>query len=209
MRLRRFALGLLGITAAALVSALPAAGKEGVEATLTTRIRLDAPAGARLRVGWTLTYLDEHGKRHPFGAGGVFVRLRSASGAAAKRGFAPRGAYPRGEYSATVVVPKGGIGDVEIGLRGWADGPHGRREADLLFPIANDPVPGAARVASAGSGQSVSERRGTARRPGSSFSLPVRCPRLRPSGSRSCGAGAQAAWRALPPIGELRSSGDR
>ncbi len=144
MGLRRFALVLLGVAAVALVSALPAASKEGVKATLTTRVPLDAPAGARLEVAWTLTYLDDRGRRQPFGAGDVFVRLRSASGSNARRGFAPRRAHSRGEYAATVVVPKGGIGDVEIGLRGWADGPHGRREADLLFPITNDPVPGAA-----------------------------------------------------------------
>jgi hypothetical protein len=86
-------------------------------------------------VAWTLTYLDEDGKRHPFGAGDVFVRLRSASGAAAKEAFDSQGAHPTGEYAATVVVPKGGVGKVEIGLRGWATGPSRTRRADVLFPI--------------------------------------------------------------------------
>jgi hypothetical protein len=137
--LRRFALVALGTAAVALVAALPAAGKEGVEATLLTRIPLDAPAGTRLHVAWRLTYLD-HGRRRGFGASGVFVRLRSAAGAGAETGFAS--GY--GDYRAAVVVPKGGIGDVQIGLQGWTSGPGGTREADALFPISNDPLPGAA-----------------------------------------------------------------
>lgn len=124
----------------ALVAALPAAGKEGVEATLRTRIPLDAPAGTRLDIAWTLTYRD-HGRRRPFGASGVFIRLTSAAGASAETGTTSG----TGNYRATVVVPKGGIGDVEIGLRGWSNGPTGTREADALFPISNDPLPGAAR----------------------------------------------------------------
>lgn len=123
----------------ALVAALPAAGKEGVRATLLTSIPLDAPAGTRLEVAWKLTYRD-HGRLRPFGASGVFVRLTSAAGASSETG-STSGA---GAYRATVVVPKGGIGDVEIGLRGWTSGPDGTRESDALFPITNDPLPGAA-----------------------------------------------------------------
>ena len=50
-----------------------------------------------------------------------------------------------GVYRTTVVVPEGGIGDVQIGLQGWTSGPGGTRESDLLFPITNDPLPEAAR----------------------------------------------------------------
>jgi hypothetical protein len=137
--LRRFALVALA-AAAALVAALPATAKEGVTATLLTRIPLDAPAGTRLEVAWRLTYLD-HGSRRPFGAGGVFVRLRSAAGGRAVTAFASG----NGDYRTTVVVPEGGIGDVQIGLQGWTSGPDGTRESDLLFPITNDPLPGAPR----------------------------------------------------------------
>ena len=143
--MRRFALVLLGATATVLVAALPAAGKEGVRATLLTRIPLDAPAGTKLVVAWRLTYAD-HGR--PFGAGGVFVRLRSATGASAETSFTSGD----GDYRASVMVPEGGIGDVQIGLRGWTSGPSGTRESDLLFPITNDPLPGAARVSRPGTG---------------------------------------------------------
>lgn len=138
--MRRFALAVLATAAAALVAALPAAGKEGVEATLLTRIPLDAPAGARLEIAWTLTYRD-HGRRRPFGASGVFVRLTSATGASSETGSTSGS----GDFRTTVVVPEGGIGDVQIGLRGWTSGPSGTRESDALFPITNDPLPGAAR----------------------------------------------------------------
>ena len=137
--MRRFALVALGAAAVALVAALPAAGKEGVQATLLTRIPLDAPAGTPLHVAWRLTYLD-HGRRRGFGASGVFVRLRSTAGAGAETGVASG----NGEYRATVVVPQGGIGDVQIGLRGWTNDAAGAHESDALFPITNDPLPGGA-----------------------------------------------------------------
>jgi hypothetical protein len=133
----------------ALIAAAPVAAKENVKATLITPIRVDAPAGERLRVAWRLAYSDERGDERPFGAGGVYVRLVSASGAA-NVGNA-RG--DRGVYSARVVVPEGGIADVEIGLMGWRSGAGGTRRADMIFPITNDPLPGPARI-SIGSGES-------------------------------------------------------
>jgi hypothetical protein len=136
---RRFGIALI-VLAVALVAALPAAAKEGVTATLTTTIPLDASAGTSLDLAWTLASAD--GK--PFGAGGAFVRLLSATGERAQTGFA-RG--DTGHYAATVRVPEGGIGDVEIGLRGFTSGATGTHRSDLLFPITNDPLPGALQIA--------------------------------------------------------------
>ncbi len=130
---------LVAVAAAVLVGALPAAAKEGVKATLTTKIPLDAAPGTEVAVGWTLAYLDEAGRRQPFGAGEVFVRLLSASGARAETTFVDGS----GEFTANVAVPEGGIGDVRIGLRGYSDG----RPSDMLFPITNDPLPGRRHVA--------------------------------------------------------------
>jgi hypothetical protein len=129
--------------AVALFSAMPAAAKDGVHATLTTKVPLDAEPGTKLEIGWRLAYV-EHGKPHPFGASGVFVRLGSASGAAGHTGFADG---ENGRFTATVTVPEGGIGDVQIGLRGFTSGVRSGR-SDLLFPIKNDPLPGAARLSS-------------------------------------------------------------
>ena len=137
MDLRRSALACFVVAVTALVAAFPAAGKEGVRATLTTRVPLTAPAGTTLRIAWTLGYRDERGSRHPFGGGGVFVRLLSASGASAKTAFA-RGTT--GRYAATVRVPTGGIRAIQIGIRSWSSGPTGTQRADWLFPITNNPI---------------------------------------------------------------------
>jgi hypothetical protein len=132
-----------------LVVASSAGAKDGVKATLTTGIPLDAPAGTQLRVAWRLFAVDENGQRRPFGASGVFVRLGSATGAETREGFAPVGNRPTGgEYEAVVVVPKGGVGDVEIGLLGWRSDATGTHRGDAIFPITNDPLPGAPRVSS-------------------------------------------------------------
>ena len=142
MRLRALALALASIGAAALVAASAVSAKEDVKATLVTDIPLDAPAGTELDVAWRLFYVDENGERQPFGANGVFVRLLSASGAASEEGVAPVGAYDTGEYEATVVVPGGGIRDIQLGLTGWVSDANGTRRSDLIFPITNDPRPG-------------------------------------------------------------------
>jgi hypothetical protein len=115
---------------------LPAAGKEGVKATLTSRIPIAAPAGTIVRVSWTLGYRDDHGQRHPFGGGGIFVRLLGRSRAGAQTALAHG---TTGRYAATVRVPKGGIRGIQIGMPSWSSGPNGTRRADWLFPITNDP----------------------------------------------------------------------
>ena len=122
----------------ALAAALPAAGKDGVKATLVTRISVNAVAGTRLEVAWTLAYVDEHGRRQPFGGGGIFVRLLSASGAPSEVALAHG---KPGRYTAAVRVPKAGIPAIQIGIRGWSSGATGTRRADRPFPITNDPVP--------------------------------------------------------------------
>ena len=161
MRLRALALALAGIGAAALIAAAPAGAKEDVKATLITAIPLDAPAGTELRVAWRLFYIDENGERQPFGANGVFVRLLSASGAASKEGVAPVGAYDTGEYEATVVVPEGGIRDVQLGLTGWVSDANGTRRSDLIFPMTNDPIPNPAPITSSAQERPVPAASGT------------------------------------------------
>jgi hypothetical protein len=131
---------------AALVAVAPAVAKEGVKATLTTPIPRDAVPGTPLKVQWTLAYVED-GKRHLFGAGGVFVRLQSASGAEPETGYSSQ---TNGEFAAMVIVPEGGIGDVEIGLMSWRSDATGTHRGDMLFPITNDPLPGRLHLASAG-----------------------------------------------------------
>ena len=125
----RLALCSIAVTAAALAAAVPASAKGGVTATLTTRIPAHAAAGSRIHIAWTLGYRDRRGRWHPFDGGGIFVRVTSAAGARATRASAHG---RNGHYVAVVRVPKGGIGKVQIGIRGWTDG---HRPADVLFPV--------------------------------------------------------------------------
>jgi hypothetical protein len=138
MSLRRLALALLAAALAAWGAALPAEAKEDVRARLTTAIPMGAAPGTKIEVAWKLFYVAQDGRRRPFGASGVFVRLVSASGGEATEAFSYDQGGP-GEYEATAVVPEGGIGDVEIGLMGWQSDATGTRRADMLFPIANEP----------------------------------------------------------------------
>jgi hypothetical protein len=117
--------GLALIAVGALGAGAPA--KTGVWATITSGLPTTAPAGSRVRITWRLA--DRQG--HPFGAGGVFVRLISAEGSTIA--FAPGHAYADGRYAASARVPARGVEAVEIGIRGTSD---------VLFPLRRDPYGG-------------------------------------------------------------------
>lgn len=123
---------VVAATALALSLGHIAFAKEGIKARLTTPLPVDARPGQKLTLEWTLAGTDQDGNQRPFNAMGVFVRLESASGSASTMGFATATAHPDGRYSAQVDVPSGGIGGIEIGVRG---------STDLIFPLENDPLP--------------------------------------------------------------------
>ena len=114
----------------ALMAAQGATPKEGAEVRLTSSLPLDALPGTSIQVAWAVTVPDEHGRRRPFNAIGMFVRLLSRTGAPATIGFASATAHEDGRYDARVAVPAGGIGGVRAGLRG---------STDIFFPVVNDP----------------------------------------------------------------------
>jgi hypothetical protein len=132
--MRLFALGAAGAIVVAAAIAVPAAGKSGVRATLTSRVPLAAAAGTKVRVSWKLAYRDAH---RSFSANGIFIRLVGACEGQAKRTFAQG---TNGRYAATATVPEGGIRKIEIGLRGWSSSPKGTVPSDMLFPITNNPL---------------------------------------------------------------------
>jgi hypothetical protein len=148
MRARRpiAVLAVLAVAGALLLAAGSAHAKENVTARLLTPLPLDAAPGERLTVVWALAGADEQGRRRPFNAIGVFVRLLSASGGASTVGFATPDAHPQGRYDAQVAVPDGGIGGVEVGLRGSSD----VGASDSFFPLENDPFAAPARGAAVG-----------------------------------------------------------
>ena len=133
---RRAATILLTGTLAAL-AAVPASAKEGVEATLVAPIPPNASPGERITVSWTLAS-EENGERQPFGAEGIYIRLLSAAGGKPTIGDATGSAD--GGYVATVRVPEGGIGGIQVGLRGWATDATGTHRSDVFFPVTNWPT---------------------------------------------------------------------
>lgn len=115
------------------VAAAPAAGKEGVRARIEGPVRCDAAAGSTITVSWRLVSRDGR----PFGAGGIYVRLLSDSGARPSKAYArERG---RGRFRARVRVPAGGIRRLDVGLDGWRIIGKRRDYAPVSFPIQNDP----------------------------------------------------------------------
>ena len=102
-------------------------------------MRCDAAAGSTITVAWRLTSV-EGDRRRPFGAGGVFVRLLSRSGARPAKAHA-RSAR-RGRYSARVRVPRGGIRRLQIGLDGTRHVGDRIEPAPIYFRIENDPCSG-------------------------------------------------------------------
>ena len=97
-----------------------AAAKEGLSAELLTQVSPAAEPGSTLELDWKLTVLDG-AKRVPFNAMGVFVRLLDAGGGAPTTALARGSSHPDGLYSASVVVPAGGISGIQIGLHGTTD----------------------------------------------------------------------------------------
>lgn len=134
---------LLAAPAAAVLLILAAAptalAKEGVEARLETPLPLPGSPGQKVSVAWTLGYLDEEGNRRPFNAMGIFVRLLSASGGAPSMTFAGQG--PLGHYVAEVTVPEGGVGGIEIGIRGTQCILGECAPSGGLFRLENGPLP--------------------------------------------------------------------
>lgn len=148
--MRRFPLALVGCLACILVAAASADGKGDVRATLENPAQLQGAApGEQVRVAWTLTDAQPPGLTtpgrvapRPFGASGVYIRVRGKAGAAPERFAAVAGhqASQAGRYVAVVTVPAGGIAAIAIGLAGFRALPgQASTRADVFFPITNDP----------------------------------------------------------------------
>jgi hypothetical protein len=103
----------------ALLAPPAAPAKEGVRATLIGAVAVDARPGERITMAWKL----EDARGRPFGASGLFVRLRSAVGGRAVTAITDGS----GRFAVRMTVPEGGIGAIEFGLRGGGSSPDGDR----------------------------------------------------------------------------------
>jgi hypothetical protein len=112
---------LATLVLAGLMTFVPAASaKQGMSAELLTQLSPAAEPGSTLELEWKLTVLDG-AKRVPFNAMGVFVRLLDAAGGTPATALARGSSHPDGLYSASIVVPSGGISGIQIGLHGTTD----------------------------------------------------------------------------------------
>jgi hypothetical protein len=134
------------------LAATPVLAKEGAEAKLDTAIARDAPPGSTLDVGWS-TFMIVDGKQRPVYGSSVYMRLVGPDGttteAAGKE--TPPGS---GHYTASIVVPQGGIDQVIVRMVGEACYQGGGcKPADYVFPLTDDLlVTGAAPVTGSASG---------------------------------------------------------
>jgi hypothetical protein len=150
--MRRLQVLLIVGLACTLVAAASAYGKGDVRATLENPAQLQRAApGKRIRIAWALNEAPQLASLttpggvapRPFGASGVYIRVRGAAGATPKTFAASSSSGPgrqSGRYVADVTVPAGGITAIAIGLEGFRGLPgQASTRADIFFSIANDP----------------------------------------------------------------------
>ena len=130
------ALSLAGVTAA----------KGGALASLETPIPPDADPGTKIDVAWR-AWMPDAGTDWPFSGLPVFIRLISADGGRSTETMGRESPAGSGQYEATIAIPSGGVGRVEVGLFGEScvDGTCTR--SDLMFELLEDqrvPQPAAA-----------------------------------------------------------------
>lgn len=126
--LRRIA----AVAVVALTLAAPAAAKEGAQAHLLGPLPRHALPGSVITIRWTVDVPGAKGKRVPFSAVGMFVRLRGI-GAAVVSATAPQMEGP--PYSVRIRVPRGGIRLVRFGLMGTSCRPSGCGPSPMYFPL--------------------------------------------------------------------------
>lgn len=123
---------VLALAVAVATLAVPAAfAKEGAQAHLLAPLPAHPTPGTLITVRWTVDVPGTDGKRVPFGAIGMFVRLVGQNGTST-RVTAPETRPP---YRVQIRVPRGGIRRIRFGLQGTSCGPAGCAPSPLFFPL--------------------------------------------------------------------------
>ena len=146
-------LGTVSLLCSLLLVACPgtAAAKGDALAALDAPIPPDAEPGTKMEVGWR-AWTPDGGAEWPFAGSPVFIRLISADGTSSTEVLGRENPPGSGHYQATISVPPGGVGRVEVGLFGEScvDGtctrsdilfelPEEQRVPALAAPVAVDP----------------------------------------------------------------------
>lgn len=150
-RRSRILVGAAAIAALLSVSALPVLAKEGAIAKLDTAIHRDAEPGSTIDVGWSVFMVTSSGEEPVYGSP-IYIKLVSPNGTFTEMAGTEKPAGS-GHYTASIVVPKGGIRDVIVAMVGQTCDELGNcTRADIKFPLTDDvlvsgaPAPVAART---------------------------------------------------------------
>lgn len=127
-----FAAVLLAFSLAGIVAA-----KDGAVASLETPIPPDADPGTKIDVAWR-AWMPDGGADWPFSGSHVFIRLVSATGGRPTETMGRERPPGSGRYEATIAIPSGGVGRVEVGLFGESCVNGTCTRSDLLFELPED-----------------------------------------------------------------------
>jgi hypothetical protein len=122
---------LLCAVLAALAAVPAATAKEGAWAYLLRPLPLQVAPGSVVTIRWRVDVPGEKGKRIPFGADGMFVRVTGRNGSTTRA----TALHPGPPYEARIRVPAGGIRAVRFGLMGTACDAAGCKPSPMWFPL--------------------------------------------------------------------------
>jgi hypothetical protein len=136
-RRSRILVAAAAIAALFSVSALPVFAKEGAIAKLDTAIHRDAEPASTIDVGWSVFMVTPSGEEPVYGSP-IYIKLVAPDGSSTEAGGTEKPAGS-GHYTASIVVPKGGIQDVVVAMVGTAcTNGGGCQRADYVFPLTDD-----------------------------------------------------------------------
>jgi hypothetical protein len=111
--------------------------KDNAQAELDAAIPRDAGPGTELDVAFR-AWVPDGGKDWPFSGLAVFIRLTSPDGKASTEAAAHQDRSVPGRYTATVVIPDGGVGLVEVGMFGESCVNEVCTRSDLMFALPEE-----------------------------------------------------------------------
>ena len=114
-----------------------AAAKGNAMAALDAPIPPDADPGSELEVGWR-AWTPDGGAEWPFAGSPVFIRLVSTDGTSTTEVLGRENPRGSGHYLATISVPPGGVGRVEIGLLGESCVDGSCTRSDMMFELPEE-----------------------------------------------------------------------
>lgn len=130
---------VLALTALLTLATTPTLAKMEAEARLDAAIPRDAEPGSTIKVGWSVFSVYD-GSELPLYGSPVFIRLISPDRRSVSEVMGSESPGGSGHYTASIVVPTGGIGEVIVGLLGESCDGNGCQRSDIIFPLTDDPL---------------------------------------------------------------------